>query len=531
MGIYLNPGNIGFEQICRGEYIDKTGLIRLVNQRIGGPNNLLCISRPRRFGKSYAAKMLCAYYDCSCDSHHLFAKRNIGKAKSYRTYLNQYNVIYLDITGFISAAKRQGIPLRDVPNMIVGTIHEELMLQAPELPWQKSLTDCLVRYVEKPEGKSFIFIIDEWDAMIREAANDETAQEAYLNLLREWFKNSNFTPKVVAAAYMTGILPIKKDGSQSAISDFQEYSILNPDQFAEFTGFTKREVRKLCKKNKMDFEKVKAWYDGYDFHEVGSIYNPFSVVRAMEAAECRSFWRESSAAESLKTYINMDFDGMQEMVSRLITGEEIEVDTWSFQNDFQTFRSRDDILTLLTHLGYLTYRKSEHTVRIPNEEVRNEFRNILKGNDVNPKWMELIRRSRKLLDDTVAGNGDAVARAIEEIRKEQYAPVYYNNEQALRAVIKFAYIVTFGQYVKIEELPSGKGIADVVFIPKRLTKLPAMVVELKWNKTSGGAIRQIKDKGYPEVLKDYGGEILLIGINYDERTKIHTCEIEKGLVR
>ncbi|MEY8483345.1 AAA family ATPase [Lachnospiraceae bacterium 48-21] len=485
MGIYLNPGNIGFEQICRGEYIDKTGLIRLVNQRIGGPNNLLCISRPRRFGKSYAAKMLCAYYDCSCDSHHLFAKRNIGKAKSYRTYLNQYNVIYLDITGFISAAKRQGIPLRDVPNMIVGTIHEELMLQAPELPWQKSLTDCLVRYVEKPEGKSFIFIIDEWDA----------------------------------------------NGSQSAISDFQEYSILNPDQFAEFTGFTEREVRKLCKKNKMDFEKVKAWYDGYDFHEVGSIYNPFSVVRAMEAAECRSFWRESSAAESLKTYINMDFDGMQEMVSRLITGEEIEVDTWSFQNDFQTFRSRDDILTLLTHLGYLTYRKSEHTVRIPNEEVRNEFRNILKGNDVNPKWMELIRRSRKLLDDTVAGNGDAVARAIEEIRKEQYAPVYYNNELALRAVIKFAYIVTFGQYVKIEELPSGKGSADVVFIPKRLTKLPAMVVELKWNKTSGGAIRQIKDKGYPEVLKDYGGEILLIGINYDERTKIHTCEIEKGLVR
>ena len=485
MGIYLNPGNIGFEQICRGEYIDKTGLIRLVNQRIGGPNNLLCISRPRRFGKSYAAMMLCAYYDCSCDSHHLFAKRNIGKAKSYRTYLNQYNVIYLDITGFISAAKRQGIPLRDVPNMIVGTIHEELMLQAPELPWQKSLTDCLVRYVEKPEGKSFIFIIDEWDA----------------------------------------------NGSQSAISDFQEYSILNPDQFAEFTGFTEREVRKLCKKNKMDFEKVKAWYDGYDFHEVGSIYNPFSVVRAMEAAECRSFWRESSAAESLKTYINMDFDGMQEMVSRLITGEEIEVDTWSFQNDFQTFRSRDDILTLLTHLGYLTYRKSEHTVRIPNEEVRNEFRNILKGNDVNPKWMELIRRSRKLLDDTVAGNGDAVARAIEEIRKEQYAPVYYNNELALRAVIKFAYIVTFGQYVKIEELPSGKGIADVVFIPKRLTKLPAMVVELKWNKTSGGAIRQIKDKGYPEVLKDYGGEILLIGINYDERTKIHTCEIEKGLVR
>lgn len=527
MGIYLNPGNSGFEQICRGEYVDKTGLIQLVNQRIDGPDNLLCISRPRRFGKSYAAKMLCAYYDCSCDSRQLFEKKRVARTKEYNAHLNQYNVIYLDITGFISAAQRQGISLREVPNIIVETIRDELFLLDPELPPEKSFTDCLIHHAQKPNGRKFIFIIDEWDAMIREAANDKTAQKAYLNLLREWFKNSNFTSRAVAAAYMTGILPIKKDGAQSAISDFQEYSILNPGQFAEFTGFTEREVRRLCKKNRMDFEEVKFWYDGYDFSENASVYNPFSVSRAMAMKECHSFWRESSAAESLKTYINMDFDGMQEIISRLITGEEIEIYTGSFENDFETFRSRDDILTLLIHLGYLTYKHSDHTVRIPNEEVRGEFRNILEREDVNHKWMELIRRSQKLLDDTISGNEEAVADTIGEIREEQYAPQYYNNEQSLRSVIKFAYIVTFGRYVKIEELPSGKGVADIVFIPKRLYNLPALVVELKWNKTSDGAISQIKAKKYPEVIKDYGGEVLLVGINYDEKTKTHSCKIER----
>lgn len=527
MGIYLNPGNSGFTEIVNSNYVDKTGLVKLINQTIGKTDKLTCISRPRRFGKSYAAKMLCAYYDCSCDSHNLFDKRKIARTKSYSTHLNQYNVIYLDITAFISAARRQGKPLREVPDMIVKTIHEELCSLDSELSLEKNLTNCLVRHVEKSDGKPFIFIIDEWDAVVREAVNDETAQKAYMDLLREWFKNGNFTPKVVAAAYMTGILPIKKDGAQSAISDFWEYSILDPGRFAEFTGFTEREVRKLCKKSKMGFEGVKAWYDGYDFSEAGSVYNPFSVSRAVKEGECRSFWRESSAAESLKTYINMDFDGMQEIISRLIIGEEFEVFSESFENDFETFRSRDDVLTLLIHLGYLTYRKSDHTVRIPNEEVRSEFRSILKRKDVNHKWMELIRRSQKLLDDTISGNEEAVADAIDEIRREQYAPAYYNNEQALRAVIKFAYIVTFGRYMKIEEMPSGKGIADVVFIPGRRYNLPAMIIELKWNRTSGGAIAQIKEKVYPEVMKDYGGEVLLVGINYDEKSKIHTCRIER----
>ncbi|MCI8697126.1 MAG: hypothetical protein HFH99_10190 [Lachnospiraceae bacterium] len=226
------------------------------------------------------------------------------------------------------------------------------------------------------------------------------------------------------------------------------------------------------------------------------------------------------------TYINMDFEGLQETIARLISDEEIEVRTDRFENDFETFKSRDDVLTLLMHLGYLTWNE-EGTAHVPNEEVREEFEQILEGTGASRKWMELLGRSKKLLEDTMAGDGQAVAKAIEEIRDSQYAPTYYNDEQALRYVIKFAYIAALDQYLKVEELPSEKGIADVVYLPKRRYTLPALVVELKWNKSSEGAIRQVKERNYPAVLKDYGGEIVLVGIGYDAKKKAHSCVIER----
>ncbi len=262
-------------------------------------------------------------------------------------------------------------------------------------------------------------------------------------------------------------------------------------------------------------------------------YNAFSehtshlINYRRDNSGCKTERQKTSAAESLMTYINMDFEGMQEIISRLISGEEIEVDTDSFENDFETFKSRDDVLTLLIHLGYLTWNEEDGTAHIPNEEVRAEFRKILKSRDVNSKWMDLISRSRKLLEDTLAGDGGKVARTIEEIRSTQYAPTFYNNEQALRYVVKFAYLAAVDQYLKIEELPSGKGIADVVFLPRRNSLLPALVVELKWNKSSEGAVGQIKERNYPAVLKDYGGEIVMAGINYDPKTKEHSCVIER----
>lgn len=528
MGTYVNPGNQAFKRIAGPNYIDMTGLIRLINERVGGADSLVCVSRPRRFGKSYAAKMLTAYYDCSCDSRELFDKKAISKTKGYGEHLNRYNVVCLDITGFISDVKMRNGSLRDVPVLIETALWRDLVETGFKPCQGDTLNDFMSRCVEMPDGKPFVFIIDEWDAMIREAKRDPDAQLAYLNLLRGWFKNTNFTPKVVAAAYMTGILPIKKDGSQSAISDFHEYSVLHPGDFARFTGFSEAQVQKLCKKNKMDFENVKAWYDGYELAGEHAVYNPYSVVSACREKACRSYWSATSAAESMTDYINMDFGGLQETVAQLIGGAEIEVNTAQFQNDFERFQTKDDVLTLLIHLGYLTYDPVHGTAHVPNEEVREEFRGFLNTDQVGGHWKRLIERSRKLLNDTLRGDGEAVAAALEQIRGENYAPQFYNNEQSLRAVIKYAYLAAFAQYIKVEEMPSGKGLADIAFIPKPSSRLPAMIVELKWNKSAGGAISQIKDRNYTAALAPYAGNILLAGINYDEKTGKHSCEIERA---
>ncbi len=529
MGTYLNPGNSGFEQIRKGEYVDKSAMIGLLNKNISSGKCLNCVSRPRRFGKSYAAQMLCAYYDKTVDSRCLFEDLAVSQEKSFEKYINKYDVIYLDM----ASLKPYTDNYEKLVEFIVRSITDEIRDSYPEVNIKDDFPSTLVNTVQII-GNKFVVIIDEWDAPIRE---NPLIREQYLDLLRSLFKNSGITAKVFAIVYMTGILPIKKDGSQSAISDFEEYSMLNPGAYADYVGFTEDEVKICCKKYDRSFEKMKRWFDGYSVGEKDAVYNPYSVMQALISGVFKSYWKKTSAAETLMTYIDIDQDGLQDTIARLIAGESVVVDTDSFQNDIESFACKDDVLTLLIHLGYLTYQEVSDSydeeddeltgiTRIPNEEVRTEFDKILRKSK-HRTLINLVKKSDQLLADTLAGNSKAVADTIAEIRETHYAPTFYNDEQALRYLIKMAYISCVDQYAKIEELPSGHGLADVVFIPKRRSVLPAMIIELKWNKHAEGAIRQIKTNGYSTVLKEYGGEIVLVGVNYDKRTKVHTCVIEK----
>ena len=295
MGTYLNPGNSGFVEILDTGYIDKTGMIELINERINKLHKLVCVSRPRRFGKSIAAQMLCAYYDCTCDSHSLFDDKRVSSTEKYENHINKYNVLYLDIAGFVADLKRRNGNIQGVANEIAEAVRSELIAEYAELSQYKKLSQCMLGYIELTQ-KKFVFVIDEWDAVIREAKNDADTQEAYLNLLRDWFKNGNFKVKGVAAAYMTGILPIKKDGSESAVSDFMEFTIVQPGPFVQYTGFTESEVKGLCEKYGMSFQKAKQWYDGYEFKRSESIYNPYSVMMAMQMGEFKSYWRKTCPA-------------------------------------------------------------------------------------------------------------------------------------------------------------------------------------------------------------------------------------------
>ena len=530
MGTYINPGNVSFRKIDDPDYVDKTMLIELTNQRIGRAKCLICVSRPRRFGKSYAAKMLSAYYDCSCDSHTLFDNKKIAACADYTTHLNKYNVINLDITSFISEAKSRRTPLIKIPAKIMDAIHKELISLDPDMPHCETLNEELKYFVEKSNGTPWVFIIDEWDAMIREAKNDADAQEAYLNLLRGWFKNNSFTDKCIAVAYMTGILPIKKDGSQSAISEFDEFSVIKPLEFAGYVGFTEEEVQDICRQKNVDFEKMKLWYDGYSFSGVGSVYNPNSVMKAAKNGDFDSYWTETSAAEGLMEFISKDYNGLTKTIAELIAGIEVKVNTTRFANDLTTFKGKDDVLTLLVHLGYLAYDSEKRTVRIPNEEIRQEFQSAI--HEVkHTETLKRLKESEQLFADTLEGNEEAVAAQIEKIHREETSPLHYNKEDSLRSVIKLAYYTYRDNYVQWEEMPAGDGFVDVAFLPKYDSDYPILVIELKWNKDVETAIQQIKNRHYPDSFKGYGRDIILVGITYDKDEKpgerTHICKIEK----
>ena len=526
MGVYLNPGNSGFDRIMRSDYIDKTMLVDTINHTIGATNNLTCISRPRRFGKSYAAQMLCAYYGKGEDSRPLFDELKIAQSKDYETHLNKYDVIYLDMTG----VKPYSDSFSNVVPFLVSKISEEIRQQYPEVAIGTDFVTTLVNLVEYTNNK-IIAIIDEWDAPIRE--NPEIGR-SYLEFLRSLFKSSGTTGKIFAAAYMTGILPIKKDGSQSAISDFNEYTMIKPRKFGEYVGFTEAEVRGICAKYDVSFDRMKQWYDGYSFKGVGSVYNPNSVMKAAQNDDFDSYWTETSAAESLMDFISKDYNGLTKTVAELIGGVEVGVETLGFANDLTTFRGKDDVLTLLIHLGYLAYDSEKRTVRIPNEEIRREFQRSIREVK-HEATLKRLAESDKLFLDTIKKDADAVAAQIEKVHAEETAPLHYNKEDSLRSVIKLAYYTYRDYYLQWEELPAGEGYADIVYLPKKDSDWPALVVELKWNKSAEGAIEQIRQKRYPDALKGLDCPILLVGINYDKNApageRHHTCNIVEAVIQ
>ena len=305
--------------------------------------------------------------------------------------------------------------------------------------------------------------------------------------------------------------------------------MVKPRQFGKYAGFTEDEVKKLCDDFGSDFKMMKQWYDGYSFQDLVSVYNPNSVMKAIRNDDFDSYWTQTSAAESLMGYISLDFDGLGKTVSELVGGVEAKVDTKGFANDLVTFRDRDDVLTLLIHLGYLAYDQIEQKVRIPNEEIRLEFARAIRQTK-RDDTIRRIRESEQLIEDTIHGNEEAVARQIEKIHEEE-PPLYYNNEQALRSVVKRAYFSYGDEYVMFEELPAGVGYADIVYLPKKDSVLPALVIELKWNQSAKTALEQIRDRRYPEAVRGYGGTVLLVGISYDKEApagkRKHQCRIEK----
>lgn len=524
LGRFLNPDNAAFKRTLNSKiYVDKTEFLDFTNQMINTNSAFICNSRPRRFGKSVTADMLTAYYSRGCDSKKLFSDLKIGSLENFEENLNKYNVIHFDVQWCLEPA---GNPKKLVDYITRNTLNE-LREEFHEIISEEieSLPDALSK-INAKTGKQFIIIIDEWDVLIRDEAAQLDVQEEYINFLRGLFKGSE-PMKYIGLAYITGILPIKKLKTQSALNNFDEYTMLDAGEIAKYIGFTQDEVKKLCVKYETDFEKVRHWYDGYLLGEY-HIYNPKAVVSVVTKRTFRSYWSQTGSYEVIVPLISKNFDGLKTAIIEMISGDMVKIDTGTFQNDAVNFSNRDDVITFLIHLGYLAYDEKKQCAYIPNEEVRQE---LLKATR-QKKWKEFIefeRQSDSLLDATLDMDEETVSAVIEKIHMQYTSAIRYNDENSLSSVLTIAYLSSMKYYfTPIREFPAGRGFADFVYLPKPeyINIYPALLIELKWNKNVKTALEQIKKNLYPESLLSYTGDVFIVGITYDKKDKTHKCKIE-----
>ena len=517
MGYYINVGNAGFQRIRNGQYVDKSGLISVVNGTLFTERCFSCVTRCRRFGKSMAAKMLCAYYDQSCDSRALFADLKIASDPSFEQHLNKYPVIYLDMTSFVTRFKTD-----DIVQMMDAELRADIGQAFPDVGQGEGddLMAFLIRIAIECK-QQFIFIIDEWDAICREFPAGSEAMDRYVGWLRRMFKSVD-AMRVFAGVYMTGILPIKKYKTESALNNFQEYSMVEPIDMASYFGFTKAEVKMLADKHHADYDELEKWYDGYQIGDEPSVFNPNSVMSALRSRRCRSFWASTGAYDAVSGYIQMNYEGLKDDIVQMLAGGRCFVDPTGFQNDMSVILSKDDVLTVLIHLGYLSYDWRRSECYIPNREVVNAVK--------ASNWSRIvgaIDKSRQLLQATLNGNEEAVARGVDAAHDEHTSILSYNDENSLSCVLSIAYYYAVNDYIIHREYASGKGFADLVLIPRKHVDSPAIVIELKYNQDADTAISQIKRRNYPEKVAQYADNLLLVGISYDRETKQHECHIEK----
>lgn len=571
-GIFLNPeGNNAFTEILNNRiskvFVDKTGFIGETIDRLDSDSKLIAFTRPRRFGKTIMARMLASYYSKSVDSMEMFSNLKISAYKgkklidnretevSYKTYINKFDVIYIDMntvdTKYLTYVK--GEQVKNVAD-IVDFLEYQIISELKDYPLFLSileeaqtgntgLADALSK-IHKSLGITFVLIMDEWDLFYREYRDDGKLQKKFIDLLRGLFKSSD-SLESFSLVYLTGILPIKKYNSQSALNNFDEYNMLTPGGFAPYFGFTKNEVDLICEQRVCSLSRsvLKDWYDGYKIRmsiedKVSKkrnvvdldIYNPNSVCKAVNRNECTNYWSGTSSNEEVIRLINMNFRGIKTDITKLIDGIRVPFNSNNFQNDMVSIKDKNDILSLLVCLGYLGCIEKNNGSKlayIPNQEIRQTLLSIVKGQ----KWSrrtEIVRRSEALLNSIIKKqDGEKVAEIIQNIHNSSAVSLLdYNSEESLTYCVMTALQwSTMDIYDSHREEQAGKGRIDLVYVPE-YDEYPLIIIEFKYGKSAEEAIEQIKKQKYYRRYTERYRKIILVGINYSKTTKEHQCLIE-----
>lgn len=522
VGRFLNIGNQRYAEFSRTKYfIDKTELLNVLLEK-DVDEKFICCSRPRRFGKSVTANMMTAYFSRGVDSRGLFEPLKCAKNELFLKNMNQYDTIFVDIQEqFVAAADIGTEPNQYIRNCIVNELREEY----PELLSGYLSLATALSMINAATGNQFVIIFDEWDYPIRELDKNSRERLDYIEFLRGLFKGSN-AMGYIRLAYLTGILPMVRAKGQSAVNNFHEYTMVRPKDLGDFVGFTEDEVAGLCEKFHVDFQQMKEWYNGYNIND-RAVYNPLSVVRAIAEDDFGQFWTDTGSYEDIGELINRNFDGLREAVIEMLSGNRIHVNIAGCKNDMHTFMNKDQVITTLIHFGYFAYDKTTQEAYVPNKEIREVFYSYME-NESEDNLSKFMKLSESIVEAVLSMNEDMTARLVQQVHGDFISSIEYNDENSLVCTITVALLAFFRYYHRpLREFPCGKGFADIVYLPlAKHSNRPVVVVELKWNQSAQTAITQIRERAYPKPLQDYSGEILLVGITYDKKTKEHQCAIE-----
>ncbi|MCD8396697.1 MAG: ATP-binding protein [Lachnospiraceae bacterium] len=547
MGYYLNSTQV--LSLYKSEvdslyFVDKSLLLKELFPFVKAGNKHICITRPRRFGKSVMAAMIGAFFSKNIDSSCIFDSLKIAQVSQenspeaaavdeefdYREYMNQYNVIYIN---FIDAANEN-----DTYSEFIGTIkeilQEDLREAFPEVHFRKKGTAIQdLRMIYEQTQEKFILIFDEWDCIFHKSYTSNEDRKSYINWLAAMTKDTGY----VALSYMTGVLPIAKYSSGSTINNFQEYTMATDDLFSEYFGFTEAEVDELYaryqKRNtncEISREDLKYWYDGYHTPSSERMYNPRSVVEALTRNRIRSYWTATGTSGEISTYIMNDRADVKKDVALMVAGEAVPARVEEFAATSMNLTTRNEILSAMVVYGFLNYEDGK--VHIPNRELMDEFAKTIRERESLGYINRLAVESDRMLRATLKGDTKTMEEILQFAHDTETPLLDYNDETELTAIVNLVYLAARDSYYVERENKAGEGYTDFIFYPERAGD-DGIILEIKVDDTPETAIAQIKDRNY--ILKFRGkmaerkrhtGRVLLVGIGYDKKKKDHHCRIE-----
>ena len=498
-------------------FIDKSELISKINTIINKKDRFLCITRPRRFGKTINAMMLESYYSKNANFKDLFDNLKISDSESYEKHLNKHNVVYLQLNELPDVSSN--VTYDDFINRYKNLLFEDIEELWPNIKFdENSALSDVFNKISTETGEGFIFIIDEWDFIFNNNLFSKDERINFLYFLKDLLKDRPY----VELCYMTGVIPIAKYSTGSALNMFQEYTFLNDNIFHKYFGFTTEEVENICKKqNNVTFQELKEWYDGYKIQNI-DIYNPRSVISALTRGICQSYWTNTGPMDEIIYHINKNIEEVKNDVIQMVSNIPVEIRLKGYGTEQLTLETRNQILSAMTVYGFLTYH--DETLEIPNKELMIKFDDALEDKSMN-EVSKLVLRSDEMLKATIRQDIDKMCEIIQEAHDLNIPIIKYNDENSLACVISLVYLSARSKYKIVREIPAGIGFADFIFYPKDKSK-PAFIIELKKNSTSEEALKQIFDKRYDLALKDYTGLKLAIGISYDSNLKKHSISIK-----